>query len=127
MKKYKKVTYTLEKSIVDVIYKRSLFENIPQSQYVSFCIQKGYSLMVDEYSESGGKPIKSITKRFGTIPKTFTLPNEVVEVVNWFSDKMSVKRSHLVSALIVDFEREMQREEDEKLSQQIDDLMNMVI
>ena len=126
MKKYKKVTYTLEKSIVDVIHKRSLFENIPQSQLVSFYIQNGYSLMVDEYKDSGGKPIPSIRKRFGTVPKTFTLPNEVVEVINWFSDMMSVKRSHLVSALKVDFERELKKKEEERLSQQIDELMKLM-
>lgn len=82
--------------------------------------------MVDEYKDSGGKPIPSIRKRFGTVPKTFTLPNEVVEVINWFSDMMSVKRSHLVSALIVDFERELKKKEDERLSQQIDELMKLM-
>jgi len=82
--------------------------------------------MADEYSESGGKPIKSLTKRFGAVPKTFTLPIGVVEILNWFSDMLSVKRSHLVSALIVDFESEMKRKEDEKISQQIDALMKIV-
>ena len=61
MKKYKKVTYTLEKSIVDVIHKRSLFENIPQSQLVSFYIQNGYSLMVDEYKDTNTAQFKFVS------------------------------------------------------------------
>ena len=123
---HKKVTYTFEKSIIDVIQKRSMIENISKSKLLSFYIQSGYGLMVDEYYESNQQPIKTIRKRKNTIPQTFTISTDILDVIDFFSKKLDVKKSHLVMSCVVNFEREFKRKEDERLSQQIDDLMKIV-
>ena len=56
MRKHKKVCYTLEKSVVDIIEKRSLMENIPKSKILLFYIENGYELMYEELESSNGKP-----------------------------------------------------------------------
>lgn len=126
MRKHKKVCYTLEKFVVDIIEKRSLMENIPKSNILLFYIQNGYELMYEELESSNGKPIKSIRKRKNTIPKFYTLPFDCLEVLNFFSKKLDVKKSHLIMCCVVNFERELKKKEDEKITQQIDELMNLV-
>ena len=122
---HKKVTYTFEKYIIDAIEERSVLEKISKSELLSFYIQSAYEMMMEEYTESGGKPIKTIKKRYNTIPKTFTISTEILDVIDFFSEKLDVKKSHLVSASVLAFEREAVRKEQEKLSQEIDELMNL--
>lgn len=127
MIKHKKVTYTLEKGIIDFIENKSDSLGISKSKLISLYIQSGYDLMVDEYYDNGCKPLVDVRKkRNNTIPKTFTLPIDVESTLSWFSKKLGVKKSHLVMGCIVDFEREFQRKEREKTSQIIDDLVKIV-
>ena len=107
MKTHRKVTYRFNQSIIDAIRDRAMIENITRSELLAFYIQQGYALMLEEFDESGGKPIPSIRKRSNTIPKTYTLPIEVEQTLSWFSQKLDVKKSHLVMALVIDFERKM--------------------
>ena len=124
MKKHKKVCYTFEKSIIDVIENRSRLENIPKSKILLFYIQSGYEMIYEEFENSDGKPIKTIRKRKNTIPKNYTLPLDCLEVIDFFSEKLDVKKSHLVMSCVVNFERELKRKENEKLTKDIDDLMD---
>lgn len=125
MKTHRKVTYRFNQSIIDAIKDRAMIENITRSELLAFYIQQGYALMLEEFEESGGKPIPSIRKRSNTIPKTYTLPIEVEQTLSWFSHKLDVKKSHLVMALVIDFERKMAELEQKKLDAQIDELMKL--
>lgn len=125
MKTHRKVTYRFNQSIIDAIRDRAMIENITRSELLAFYIQQGYALMLEEFDESGGKPIPSIRKRSNTIPKTYTLPIEVEQTLSWFSQKLDVKKSHLVMALVIDFERKMAELEQKKLDTQIDELMKL--
>jgi hypothetical protein len=103
-----------------MIDRGSFIETIPKSTYLSLCIQCGYEMMLEDYNDNDKKPLVGIArKRKDTIPKTFTLPIDVVDTLSWFSHKLDVKKSHLVRCCILDFERK----ESEKLSQQIEELM----
>ena len=84
------------------------------------------TLMADEYEESAGNPIKVKGKKFGTKPKTFTLPIEVESTMSWFANALGLKKSHLVSVLIEHYLREEQRKEDEKISKEIQELMDII-
>ena len=120
MKKHKKVTYTLNRDIINMIDRGSFIETIPKSTYLSLCIQSGYEMMLEDYNDNDKKPLVGVArKRKGTIPKTFTLPIDVADTLSWFSHKLDVKKSHLVRCCILDFEKK----ESEKLSQQIEELM----
>ena len=125
MKTHRKVTYRFNQSIIDAIRDRAMIENITRSELLAFYIQQGYALMLEEFDESGGKPIPSIRKRSNTIPKTYTLPIEVEQTLSCFSQKLDVKKSHLVMALVIDFERKMAELEQKKLDAQIDELMKL--
>lgn len=125
MKTHRKVTYRFNQSIIDAIRDRAMIENITRSELLAFYIQQGYALMLEEFDESGGKPIPSIRKRSNTIPKTYTLPIEVEQTLSWFSQKLDVKKSHLVMAVVIDFERKMAELEQKKLDAQIDELMKL--
>jgi hypothetical protein len=127
MIKHKKVTYTLEKGIIDFIENKSIRLGISKSKLISFYIQSGYDLLVDEYYENECKPLIGVRKkRDNTIPKTFTLPIDVENTLSWFSEKLGLKKSHLVLGCIVDYEIDSKRKEDDKISHIIGDLMKIV-
>ena len=103
---HKKVTYTFEKSIIDIIEKRSMIENISKSKLLSQYIKNGYEIMIDEYYKNNKQPIKSIKKRKNTIPKTFTISTEILDVIDFFSKKLDIKKSHLIMSCVVNFGNE---------------------
>jgi len=117
----KKVTYTLGQRVINIIERRSYLSDISQSQWLSNCIQLGFQMMVDDYKDNNEQPlVGSKKKRLNTIPKTFNLPMDVITTLNWFSEKLGMKKSHLVIGCVLNFERA----ESEKLSQQIKELMD---
>lgn len=109
MRKSKKVTYTLSKDIIDFIKIQNLVENIPQSKFVSFCIQRAYPLLIGK-CEINYKSTSTSRKKFGTTQKTLSLPLDVENTLSWFSKKLEIKKSHLVSIIILDFKRELENE-----------------
>jgi hypothetical protein len=119
----KKVTYTLDQRIINIIENRSYLSDQSQSRWLSNCIQLGFQMMVDDYNENDKQPLVGAKrKRPNTIPKTFTLPMDVITTLNWFSEKLVMKKSHLVIGCVLNFEKM----ESEKLSQQIKELMDSV-
>ena len=120
MNGHKKVTYTLSQRVINIIERGSFLSDLPMSRWLSNCIQYGYSMMVDDYYDNGKQPLVGLQrKRSGTIPKTFTLPTDVVETLCWFSEKLQMKKSHIVAAAVLNY----QRAESERLSLQIKELM----
>ncbi len=76
--------------------------------------------MVDDYYDNNKQPLVGAKrKRHHTTPKTFTLPIDVINTLSWFSEKLGMKKSHLVVGSVLNFERA----ESEKLSNQIQQLM----
>lgn len=136
---HKKVTYTLQKEIIDIIEKRSCLEKIPQSKLLSTYVQSGYEMLLEECDENNSGLISEFPKKiFNTIPKTFTLPIDVENTLTWFSNKLLIKKSHLVKACVKNYERMEKEKEQQKISEyiikikesdlneQIDELMKLV-
>ena len=120
MVNHKKVTYTLDRRVINIIERRAFLSDFSQSRWLSNCIQLGFEIMVDDYYDNDKQPLVGAKhKRRYTTPKTFTLPIDVINTLSWFSEKLGMKKSHLVVGSVFNFERA----ESEKLSQQITELM----
>lgn len=97
----RKVTYTLDKEIIDHIKFRSQSLNITHSEYVAKSILMGLEMMMEGYDENNQQPIVGVVrKRPHTIPITLSLPIEVADALNGFSHILNVKKSHLVRCCI---------------------------
>lgn len=119
----KKVTYMLDKKSIRNVERLSLLSDISMSKVVSNCIEFGLQDLLEAYNFSDRKPIIGIIrKRKGTTKKSFTLPVKNIQILNWFSEKMDVKKSILLCSLIENFKRA----ESEKLSKEIEDFMNFI-
>lgn len=120
MKNHKKVTYTLQKEIIDIIEKKSHLEKIPQSKLLSIYIQSGYEMLLEECDENDSESISEFPKKiFNTTPKTFTLPIDVENTLTWFSNKLLIKKSHLVKCCIKNYERMEKEKEQQEISEYI--------
>ena len=119
MKNHKKVTYTLQKEIIDIIEKKSHLEKIPQSKLLSIYIQSGYEMLLEECNENNNESISEFPKKiFNTIPKTYTLPIDVENTLTWFSNKLLIKKSHLVKCCIKNYEFMEKEKEQQRISEQ---------
>ena len=119
MKNHKKVTYTLQKEIIDIIEKKSHLEKIPQSKLLSIYIQSGYEMLLEECDENDSESISEFPKKiFNTIPKTYTLPIDVENTLTWFSNKLLIKKSHLVKCCIKNYEFMEKEKEEQRISEQ---------
>lgn len=107
----KKVCYTLEQKAIDKIDQLSGLKKRAKSKYLSDCIKYSCKKMMKEYCDMGSdNDVNNEKKSFnydiknrtsGTIPKTFILPINVIEDLNWFSEKLGMKKSHLVFCCIL--------------------------
>jgi hypothetical protein len=96
-----KVTYTLDRNVIDYIKTKSQSLSITHSRFVAESILSGYEMLLEGYDENDQKPIVGVArKRSHTIPITLSLPTDVVETLNWFSRILNVKKSHLVRCCI---------------------------
>jgi len=112
----KKVTYTLDQNVINIIERRSYISNISQSRWLSNCIQLvGYQMMVNDDDST----LVRERNRPNSIPKTYTLPKDVINILSWFSEKLGIKKSHLIIRCVLNFEKM----ESENASQRIKELM----
>lgn len=119
MKNHKKVTYTLQKEIIDIIEKRSRLKKLPQSKLLSIYIQSGYEMLLEECDENNNELISKLPKKiFNTTPKTYTLPIDVENTLTWFSNKLLIKKSHLVKCCIKNYELMEKEKEQQRISEQ---------
>ena len=119
MKNHKKVTYTLEKEIIDIIEKKSHLEKIPLSKLLSIYIQSGYEMLLEECDGNNRELISKLPKKISnTTPKTFTLPIDVENTLTWFSNKLLIKKSHLVKCCIKNYEFMEKEKEQQSISEQ---------
>jgi len=102
MKTHKKVTYTIcEDTIIFIdreVWKR-FRRRAPMSKsaIVKNCLLQSFKLFESELVKYGKKEFEHTPKKIAdTIPKTYTLPIEVVERLNYYSSMLGVKKSHLV-------------------------------
>ena len=118
MKNHKKVTYTLQKEIIDIIEKKSRLKKLPQSKLLSIYIQSGYEMLLEECDGNNNELISKLSKKiFNTTPKTFTLPIDVENTLTWFSNKLLIKKSHLVKCCIKNYEFMEKEKEQQELSE----------
>jgi hypothetical protein len=81
-----KVTYTLDRNVIDYIRNKSRSLSITHSRFVAESILSGYEMLLEGYDENDHKPIVGVArKRSHTIPITLSLPTDLVETLNWFS------------------------------------------
>lgn len=133
MKNNIRVTYTLKEVDVDIINHYSQLYNLPKSKFVSNCIEYGFGFMEEELEEFKNNDDESLYKRgrkfFDTTPKTFTLPKDVIDRLNYYSKELKVKKSHLVGVSIYLMYEKIEEDENQKhqkdLDNQIEELMDM--
>lgn len=124
----KKVAYTLDQKVIEIISKRSIFEKKSKSEYLADCIKTGYEMMLEDYQANNESQLNCpIKRRKNTIRKTFTLPIDVVNELDLFSKKLGMKKSHLVVCCVLDAIRKESEEckitEEHKTTEElIDDL-----
>ena len=106
MIKSKKVCYTLDQKVIDIINELSIVEKKSKSKCLADCITRGYGTMLEDYYENDEKPYNyTDMRRKNTIRTTFTLPIHIVNDLDWFSKKLGMKKSHLVVCCVMSFER----------------------
>jgi hypothetical protein len=128
----KKVMFTLPQPIIDGIEKRvllnsSLTQRVTYSDVVTMYLEYGFMEMKTELNErnqmENPPPMYEIPKKVpNTIPKTYNIPIQTYDNLNFYSNKLGVKKSHLVTVCCKMFERD----EDKRLSNQIKELMDSV-
>lgn len=102
MRTHKKVTYTLPKDIivsieVELLMKQSVGVEKSKSSIIKDCLLQSFGLFESELVEYGKKEFENIPKKFpNTIPKTYTLPIEMVERLDYYSKELGIKKSHLI-------------------------------
>ena len=93
-------------------------------------------MLLEECDGNNRELISKLPKKiFNTTPKTFTLPIDVENTLTWFSNKLLIKKSHLVKCCIKNYELMEKEKEQQELSkfiskidqsdldEQIDELM----
>jgi len=100
MKRHKKVTFTLPSEIITEINVKYLKElavgnHISKSSIIKECLESSFEVFEEDlkYWDKNRKFRKKISH---TIPKTYTLPFDVVEKLDEYSKRFGVKKSHLV-------------------------------
>jgi hypothetical protein len=123
MNNHKKVTYTLPYAIIQTIEKRSFLSDSTMSRWLSDCIQNGYEMMIDGYYDNDKQPLMGIRRKLKrTVPKTFSIPNNVFETLSWFSKTLNIRTSHLVTVCVLDFDNR----NSEGKSLRMEELMKMM-
>ena len=107
MIKSKKVAYTLDQKVIDIINELSFVEKKSTSKVLADCIKRGYGTMLEDYYDNDEKPYNYTTgkRRKNTIAKTFNLPIDIVDELDWFSKKLGMKKSHLIIFCVLNYER----------------------
>jgi predicted DNA-binding protein len=97
-----RVTYTLPKEIIPHLLVLSVVLEKSLSKIIRLSLEEGFEIM--EESLRLNEDLSSIPKkRRNTITKTFTIPIEVSERLSYYSEKLGLKKSHLVYSSLVYF------------------------
>jgi hypothetical protein len=126
MIKSKKVAYTLSREVIDIINEMSFVEKKSKNLCMAFCITRGYGTMLEDYYDNDEKPYSYTTgkRRKNTIRKTFTLPINIVNDLDFFSKKLGIKKSHLIIFCVLNFERP--KNTLDQIDKIMDDCVNML-
>jgi hypothetical protein len=126
MIKNKKVAYTLDQKVIDIINEMSIVEKKSKSKCLADCIKRGYGTMLEDYYDNDEKPYNYTTgkRRKNTIAKTFTLPIYIVNDLDWFSKKLGMKKSHLIIFCVLNYERP--KSNLDQIDKIMDDCVNML-
>jgi len=126
MIKSKKVAYTLSPEVLDLIAENSALEKKTKSKYLANCIKRAYGTMLEDYYDNDEKPYSYTTgkRRKNTIRKTFTLPINIVNDLDFFSKKLGIKKSHLILFCVLNFERP--KSNLDQIDKIMDDLVNIL-
>jgi len=103
----KKVTYILEEETHLHIAIRMLMKmgdgiKISKSEYIRDSLLANFEIFEDELKNDNIEQLAKLSKVFvGTKPITVTLPIEVIEKLEYYSEKLGMKKSHLVMCSIL--------------------------
>ena len=116
MIKNKRVSYTLQNKMIHFINHHSNWLNISKSKLVSQCIEECFPMMDEELNymrKTNGYSLYKHAKKFhNSFPITLTLSEIVVDRLNYYSQELDVKKSHLVEISVYLM--------DEKVSQELE-------
>ena len=107
MKTHKKVTYTLDEDTLlqmDIVILMLFGEGkkISKSAYIRDCLVNSFETFEEEIEEENIKILKKLSANIlGTKPITITLPLYVIEKLEYYSEKLGMKKSHLVMCSIL--------------------------
>ena len=126
MIKSKKVAYTLDDRAIAILNEMSFVEKKSKSKCLADCITRGYGTMLEDYYDNDEKPYNYTTgkRRKNTRRKTFSLSRDIVDELNWFSEKLGMKKSHLVVRCVMNYERP--KTELESIDKIMDDFVAML-
>ena len=100
----KKVCYTLDQKVIGLLHDMSFVEKKSKNKCLADCIEYGYKTMMGDYKKNGKKPYAKVEKRRPcTIGKTYILPLDVIKKLSWFSEKLGMKKSHLVVRCVLNY------------------------
>jgi len=107
MKTHKKCTFTLKESTLLEIDIIKLMESVDgvvvtKSSLIKDCLLKSFGFFESELVEYGKSHFKDSPKKyFNTKPITVTLPFEVVDRLDYYSQQLGIKKSHLVMSSVL--------------------------
>ncbi|WP_457747549.1 hypothetical protein [Sulfurimonas sp.] len=107
MKTHKKVTYTLDEDTllhIDITILILFGEGkmISKSAYIKNCLINSFDIFEKEIEEENIEKLSRWSKKYeGTKPMTVTLPFEVVEKLDFYSQVLKMKKSHLVMCSVL--------------------------
>lgn len=112
--KNKQVTFTLEDDMhlhiaIGMLMKMGEGIKINKSEYIRDSLLANFEIFEDELKTNDNiEQLAKLSKVFvGTKPITVTLPIEVIEKLEYYSEKLGMKKSHLVMcSLLLDEEEE---------------------
>ena len=124
--KCKRVTFTIENGISNIINYFSEYYDISKSKFVSDCIEYSYQFMEEELKEKNDGIYDTFyqrSKKFpNTNPITLTLPQSVVDKLDYYSKEIGIKKSHIVKCSIIIWIED----KDKNFQNEIDDLMKTI-
>jgi hypothetical protein len=119
----KKATYTLPVEFLEVFDVVKNIYKLSKSQIIEASLINSFKLMEEDLNEPDSMPVPK--KYPNTIPVTVNLNDYVLDRLNDYSEKLDIKKSHLVYASLK--YTLWQEQYDQKfLDQEIDELMKVV-
>lgn len=121
-----KATYTLPIEFIEIFNNLKRDYNVSKSKVVEAAIITGFKLMDEELHDKSSHHQTPVSKKYpNTAPITVNLSDYVFDRLNFYSEKLHIKKSHLVYASLK-YYLWTDHYDQKFLDQEIDELMKEV-